>query len=466
MPLFRQNNDSISEKREVSRFFSLNIGTIVFGAILVYILISLVLFLTQRHVQYYQVTSGPLTRNQTYTGIAIRSEQVITTDTSGYVTYYAQGDARVRRGGMLFGISAQKNEGGSAAMSESAVREVREAIRDFSLNYDSIHYHNVYELKYDITGKIVSDVPILTDEMQASLLGDRSTYTIGNQTVTACPKDGVVVYMQDGYEDLTQDDINAALFNEKIYHQKELRTADRLEAGDPVLKIVDAEEWSVIIPLSPLQLVRLDGITDIRVKFLKDGVTSLATLDIFSPEDGQYYGRLTFKDGMIRYVSDRFIDIELVTNTQTGLKVPISSIVSKDFFTIPENYATVGEDGSEIGFMRELRAADGSMTTEFVSTTMYEHKDGKYYIDSEDFSAGDVIVMKNSDGDRYIIRNTDSLEGVYCTNKGYAVFRKITILDKNEEYCIVEAGTRYGISQFDFIVLNSDEVGEEEIVAR
>ena len=40
------------------------------------------------------------------------------------------------------------------------------------------------------------------------------------------------------------------------------------------------------------------------------------------------------------------------------------------------------------------------------------------------------------------------------------------ILDKNEEYCIVQAGTRYGISQFDYIVLNSDEVKEEQIIAR
>ena len=104
MPLFGNRKQNTAEKRDVSRFFSLNIGTIVFGAILVYILVSLILFLTQRHVQYYQVTSGPLTKNQTHTGIALRSEQLITTDTGGYVTYYAQGDARVRRGGMLFGI--------------------------------------------------------------------------------------------------------------------------------------------------------------------------------------------------------------------------------------------------------------------------------------------------------------------------------------------------------------------------
>ena len=55
---------------------------------------------------------------------------------------------------------------------------------------------------------------------------------------------------------------------------------------------------------------------------------------------------------------------------------------------------------------------------------------------------------------RYTVGEKASLEGVYCINKGYAVFRTISIIDQNEEYCIVEAGTRYGISQFDYIVLD------------
>ena len=447
-----------------NRRFNLNIGTIVFGAILLYILISLFLFLTANHIQYYQVTSGPLNRNNTYTGIALRSEQIITTDTAGYVTYYAQGDTRVRRGGMLFGISAEKNTDGNQKMSDAAVRSIKENIKDFSVNYDSINYHDVYELKYNITGMIVSDVPILTDNIQESMVDERTNYTVGNQTVSASPKDGVVVYMTDGFENTTADDITADDFDERNYSQDELRTSERVEAGDPVLKLVDSEEWSVIVELTPLQLVRLDGLDNIRVKFLKDGVTTTADLTVLSPLENTYYAKLDFKDGMIRYVSDRFIDLELVTNTNTGLKVPISSIVSKEFFTIPEDYATVGEDGTEIGFMKEVRSADGNMTTQFVSTTLYENKDGKYYIDKTDFQAGDVIVMKNSEGERYEIGNTDTLEGVYNTNKGYAVFRKIIILDKNEEYCIVESGTKYGISQFDYIVLNSDEVKEEQIV--
>ena len=49
-------------------------------------------------------------------------------------------------------------------------------------------------------------------------------------------------------------------------------------------------------------------------------------------------------------------------------------------------------------------------------------------------------------------------------NKGYAVFRKISVLDQNDEYCIVDKDTSYGIAQFDHIVLNGNSVKEEDIL--
>ena len=95
--------------------------------------------------------------------------------------------------------------------------------------------------------------------------------------------------------------------------------------------------------------------------------------------------------------------------------------------------------------------------------TLYEHKDGLYYVDKSDFTPGDIII-KSGSGDRYVIGDTASLEGVYCINKGYAVFRKIVIIDKNDEYCIVETDTSYGLAQFDHIVEDSTTVKEEAIL--
>lgn len=61
-------------------------------------------------------------------------------------------------------------------------------------------------------------------------------------------------------------------------------------------------------------------------------------------------------------------------------------------------------------------------------------------------------------------KDVETLYGVYNINKGYAVFREVTVIDANEEYCIVESNNLYGLAAYDYIVLNADEVTEDQIV--
>lgn len=67
---------------------SFNIGTILFGALFIYIIISLFMYLTYNHFTSYQVLNGPLSRNETYTGLAIHTEQVVTADVGHQALYF------------------------------------------------------------------------------------------------------------------------------------------------------------------------------------------------------------------------------------------------------------------------------------------------------------------------------------------------------------------------------------------
>ena len=68
-----------------------------------------------------------------------------------------------------------------------------------------------------------------------------------------------------------------------------------------------------------------------------------------------------------------------------------------------------------------------------------------YYVDKKSFKEGDVIVSQK-DQSKYVVSDVGVLEGVYCINQGYAVFRRIEILDQNEEYAIVSK--EYSIRSF------------------
>lgn len=164
-----------------------------------------------------------------------------------------------------------------------------------------------------------------------------------------------------------------------------------------------------------------------------------------------------------------------MTNTSTGLKIPLSSIVTKDFYVIPDSYATTDPQSGATGFMLATKTKSGKAATTFKSASIYASIEEKSssgssedpvsndYVDKSSFKEGDAIVNPDT-GEKYVIGETDTLQGVYCINKGYAVFRCIEVLDQNEEYAIVAKNTSYGLSRYDHIVRNADQVKEQDIL--
>lgn len=434
------------------KHFNINIGTVIFGALFLYLIITVVLYLTAEHISSYQVTSGPLSQNETYTALALRSEEVVDATAGGYVSYYLGDSSKISQGGAVCGIGSTQNLLENKTLTASDLQTLQEAASNFSQSYDGGDFSSVYDFKYTLDGKILST------EDPSSLSG----------TLVTSDSDGVVAYSCDGYETLTQEDITPEIFSEKSYRRTNLRTEEQISAGDPLYRLIRSETWSIVIPVTDRQTVRLASHDTIQVKFLKDGQSETGQLSLFVSGD-QRYVQITFTSGMIRYCNDRFLDVELVTNTRSGLKIPISAIVTKEFYTIPSSFQTVSGENSEVGFLKEITDENGETTTTFVASTLYEEVtdedtgESVYYVDMNDFQEGDVLIQPDSNA-RYTVGETGTLEGVYCINRGYAVFRKIVIIDQNEEFCIVESGTSYGIAQYDYIVEDGTQVNENEIL--
>ena len=92
-------------------------------------------------------------------------------------------------------------------------------------------------------------------------------------------------------------------------------------------------------------------------------------------------------------------------------------------------------------------------------------KEGYYLINPGLFDDGDYIVMPGTSRKYQISEDVyETIQGVYNINKGYAVFREVTIIDENEEFCIVDPTDTYGLSAHDRIVLNASEVKDDEII--
>ena len=182
-------------------------------------------------------------------------------------------------------------------------------------------------------------------------------------------------------------------------------------------------------------------------------------------ENDAYFLNLSFNKAMIRYANDRFVDIELVMSDDMGLKIPKSAITSKEFFTIPKNFFTLGGDSNNPGLLIK-KTIDGVSTMELITPTLYYETDEFYYVDNEDISEGDVILMADSSATYIVGSDKASLVGVYNINKGYAIFKQINIIYENEEYAIVETKTAYGIALYDHIALDASKVKEHQLTSK
>ena len=277
------------------------------------------------------------------------------------------------------------------------------------------------------------------------------------------PETGIVIYSVDGYENLTLEQFTKELFDTKTYEKVQLISNELVEAGQPVYKISKKEDWSIVIQTDKEKEEELLEAEFVKVKFLKNQNTSWGEVSSFTNEDGDTFVKLTFTNSMVTFCTDRFIDIELILEEETGLKIPNSSIVEKEFFIVPKDYVTQGGNGKNYGVLRETYTEDGTATTEFIETTIYNETETEYYLDDMVLRIGDYIIKPDSN-EKYAISKRGSLTGVYNINKGYADFKQINILYKNDEYSIVKSNTQYGLSVYDYIVLDASTVTDDEFI--
>lgn len=430
----------------------LNIGTVIFGILFIYLVITLILYATRRHVDTYQVISGPLSGNDTYTALILRDEEVVTASVDGYVNFFINDAAKVSKSDLICCVSPDKLPTSNVTVDTAGYRKLRELTQNASKSFDSVKFDDIYDLQYSIS----------------NVLWDSAAVNSAAGNFYAANSDGIVSTYVDGLEYLQESDLTADLGQNAGYLSVRLSNQQKVSNGTALYRRVNGEEWTIYFPITDAQTVRLASLSSIKVKFLKDNNTESGKLSFFT-NGSQRFGKITFESGLFRYVDDRYIEVEIISNVQTGLKIPTSSIVSKEFYTVPASFLTYSGGNDNTGFLKESTNDDGTKSTSFVEATVYAKvtpEDGSedlYYIDKSVFEDGDVLIRPDSTT-RFSIRATASLEGVYCVNKGFSVFRKVEIIDQNSDFCIVREGTSYGLSLYDFIVRDGSTVKEEDIL--
>lgn len=445
--------------------YHFSIGFIVIGVMFIYMVYHLFTYVTAENITVYEVSQGSISSNLEYNALAIRQEQIVYADNNGDLLYLAENFGKVgaktqvyaldTTGEILSSLEASE-ENSDITLDEDDYSKLQTTVSNYITDYDGINYLKTYSFKNELEAQVeqlytVSAMEAMGDSLDTAIAA-------GSFNIYNSPTPGLVVYSTDGMEDLTTDTFTAESFDTSNYSTVNLKAQESIVAGQAVYKLITSDHWNLVLEVDKTLYDSLQEETYLKIKFLEDDTETWTNLD-FKEQAGKYYLILSLDDSMDRFADSRYVHVKIINSNISGLKIPNSSIVEKEFYTIPKDYMMQGNNSDDAGFL--LQSGSESM---YITPTIYYESDDYYYIDDEIVTRGDKLVKPNSNELYVVGSTTDSLQGVYNVNKGYAVFKQIEILYQNDDYSIIKTGTNYGISMYDHIVLQGDEVEENSII--
>ena len=463
-------DSKVSKIKKYRKPLNLNIGMVIFGVIFVYVLVCVILYFQTGRIVRYMVEEGSLATDNVYRGVVIRDETIVYTDTAGYVNYYAREGERVARNDLVYvvdetGRLSEELESaslGENTLTDKELAEFRSEIVNFIHGFDCVNFDTTYDFKYSLKNTVLKLANANMLQNVGSINGDAGSVIVN---YSYAPRSGIVAYWVDGYEGLSAVDVSDAIFNEKEYEKTHLLSNRLIAVGDPAYKLSTNENWSLVIPVEPERGARLLEKGYVLVRFLKNQYESWGQVELFTNADGNTYLKLSFTNSMLTFLSDRFLDVELIVEDETGLKIPTSSIVQKEFFLIPDSFVSLSGSSGKGTVVRQCYLEDGTISSEMLEVNLYNYDDEtkEYYLDSSILNTGDILYKLDSQ-ETYTVSRKATLIGVYNMNRGYADFTQINILYQNEEYAIVRSNTRYGLNVYDYIALDASTVIDDQLI--
>lgn len=462
-----QTNTANDKTPKSKHKFKLNIGFVFFGIIFIYLTITVVANLFKPSIAVVRVESGSIVDSSHYTGVCLRDEEVVNATGSGYINYYIGEGEKVAVDGNVYLLSSQAPDASAETVtvdtsSAGNYSQIRDAVSVFGANYSDSEYAQIYSLQYQLQSlstEFLSAAKIEAYEAAGSQAASGSVVTTD--------RSGIISYCYDGMEGLTKDNLTAETFNDSGHEKQQTDPYTYIQSGEPAYKIVHSSQWSIGIQVTEEEASRLEELGSVDMVFSRENIQTSADVEILRKDDG-IYAILTTNEYMVRYIAERYVDIEIIYDEAEGLKLPVSSLVKKDFYQIPIQYLIEDNTSYEYGFYCERINEDGETVADFRTDAVYYQDDNYFYVSTDDFSLGDYIgkvgTNENGEDTRYRIGATSQLDGVYNVNKGYAQFEIVNVLYQNGDYCIVQENLNYSVALYDNIVLNGDSVAENQIV--
>jgi len=455
----RRNNKIV--KYQKTHF---NIGTIIFLMIFVYIIVVSFSYLRKEPLSIYEVTEKQMSDDNLVTGFAIREETIYNADISGTIAFYNGKSKKVSKDSPIYSIDSTGaiasyfNDNQSDKNIEQAeIDAVRNIIHKYKTDYNNANYSNVYDFRYSIESSMLS---FMTDSSIDKII--KAINKSGAKgTIATTKESGIITYWSDGYENVKAEDVTLKHFDTADYEKTSFKSSDNVNVGAAICKVITDENWNIVVNLNSDQYAKLEDKNYIRIRFASDNLDVSTDFELFT-SNNEYFANIKMNRFLEKYLDERYIKLELLLNSVEGLKIPQSSILEKNCYKIPADFiAKGGPDGKD---QLVFENYDKSGTKILDTIDSFCMKDDEYvYLDTDITKPGTVFV-KSDTNETYTVSEMQALKGVYNVNEGFCRFKYVDILYENQEYCIINKSTPYGLAVYDHIVINPELINENDII--
>ena len=421
-----------------------NIGVVIFGLLLIYLISVILFYITRQGVAYDKVQSARFAASERATGMIFRNEEIIPAPSKGYAVPLVPDGSCVAKGEPVYkvedspearydtqGITKQKT------LSDKEMGRVLDAVTSFQHRYKPEEFEKTYQLLDDI--KKLED----SDEISESSL-------LPEENLIKAPTDGIFISRTDGYEKEIPSEISAQkLLSSVGRNQKGKKPATPAVLG----KIQKNNDCKMVVPLKgglKKNLLALEG-HPIEVKFLDDGTSEWAEFHVLAQSERVIF---YFSNPLIRFASKRYVETELIFDHAEGLKVPEKSLIKIHRYQVPA--ASLNLES----WPNELICADGHTIPVPVWTEKQKDSDkspSAYYVASTQIT--DDLRLKTGEPVK-----AGKISAVYVINQGYAKLTPVRVLSTSGDKRIVKPFVAGSLLNQDLIAADASKVTENEIV--
>ena len=251
----------MAKQKKKSVHLHMNLGTLIFLIIVIYLMAYILSYLGKSKLAIYEVSASDIVDSIDGTGVILRKETLVHTEQSGYINYYVQEGSMVRQNGTVYTVDTtgkvrkylkqmleKKN-----SVSQDEKEQVVEKLKVFSEGYTDNNFSLLYETQNDISSTLLAytDTMLAQNKEELAQKYGQSAYI-----TAASPKEGLVSFLSDGMEKLEQAKVSKNIFVNKV-KMKDLRTDKKQKAGKPVYRLVEGQDWQLMIPVNKNDYDRL-----------------------------------------------------------------------------------------------------------------------------------------------------------------------------------------------------------------